>query len=160
MKVGPYLIGTLAAVLSFGAVPLFPQHGHGGGGHGMGPAMGEGRENGPTGSRSSMAQSGMKSPDEMLARNTKLSSRLQGLLPPGTNVQQAAKGFKNLGQFVAAAHVSHNLGISFDQLKAQMVGAGDSLGQAIRSLEPKVNAKDEAKRAQGEAKRDLQETGS
>jgi hypothetical protein len=37
-------------------------------------------------------------------------------------VYQAAYGFKNLGQFVAATNVSKNLGISFDRLKLQMTG--------------------------------------
>ena len=35
---------------------------------------------------------------------------------------QAAYGFKNLGQFVAATNVSRNLGLSFEQLKIQMTG--------------------------------------
>jgi hypothetical protein len=37
-------------------------------------------------------------------------------------VAQAAYGFKNLGQFVAATNVSRNLGIPFEQLKLQMTG--------------------------------------
>jgi hypothetical protein len=153
-----FMLGTLVTFVSFGLVPLFAQHGHGGGGHGMGPAMGGGHEMGPTGSRSS--QRGGKSPGELLAQNSKLSSKLQGLLPPGTNVRQAAAGFKNLGQFVAAVHVSHNLGIPFNQLKAEMVGSGERLGKAIHNLKPDVNSKDEGKRAQGEAKRDVEEGGS
>jgi hypothetical protein len=35
---------------------------------------------------------------------------------------QAAYGFKNLGQFVAATNVSRNLGVSFEQLKVLMTG--------------------------------------
>jgi hypothetical protein len=38
----------------------------------------------------------------ILAKNTALDARLQALLPAGTNLQTAATGFKNLGQFVAA----------------------------------------------------------
>jgi hypothetical protein len=57
--------------------------------------------------------SGKKTVGDLLTQNTKLSSNLQGLLPAGTNLQDAAKGFDNLGQFVAATHVSHNLGIPF-----------------------------------------------
>jgi hypothetical protein len=37
-------------------------------------------------------------------------------------VYQAAYGFKNLGQFVAATNVSRNLGVSFEKLKIQMTG--------------------------------------
>jgi hypothetical protein len=41
-----------------------------------------------------------------------------------------AQGFKNLGQLVAAVHVSHNFYIPFDQLKAKMIGPPtESLGK-------------------------------
>ncbi len=100
-----------------------------------------------------------KSPAELLSQNTKLSSKLQSLLPAGTNLQQAASGFKNLGQFVAAVHVSHNLGIPFDQLKAQMIGPpAESLGKAIHTLRPEANAKAQAKKAHEEARDDIHDS--
>jgi hypothetical protein len=55
------------------------------------------------------------------ALRSKLESRLKALGYSGT-AYQAAYGFKNLGQFVAATNVSRNLGVSFDQLKTQMTG--------------------------------------
>src|SRR5581483_2655329 len=55
------------------------------------------------------------------ALNSKLTTRLQAEGYKGS-VYQAAYGFKNLGQFVAATNVSKNLGIPFDQLKLQMTG--------------------------------------
>ena len=55
------------------------------------------------------------------ALRTKIQSRLTTLGYTGT-AYQAAYGFKNLGQFVAATNVSRNLGISFDKLKLQMTG--------------------------------------
>jgi hypothetical protein len=62
---------------------------------------------------------------EKLAKNSalrsKLESRLTALGYTGT-AYQAAYGFKNLGQFLAATNVSRNLGISFEQLKIQMTG--------------------------------------
>jgi len=62
---------------------------------------------------------------QKLTKNTALSSkvatRLQGTGYTGS-VYQAAYGFKNLGQFVAATNVSKNLGVSFEQLKLQMTG--------------------------------------
>jgi hypothetical protein len=62
---------------------------------------------------------------EKLARNSalrsKVETRLSTLGYDGT-VYQAAYGFKNLGQFVAATNVSQNLGIPFEQLKIQMTG--------------------------------------
>ena len=62
---------------------------------------------------------------EKLARNTnlrtKLEARLQATGYEGS-VYQAAYGFKNQGQFIAATNVSRNTGVSFDQLKLQMTG--------------------------------------
>jgi hypothetical protein len=55
------------------------------------------------------------------ALQSKLTTNLAALGYKGT-VFQAAYGFKNLGQFVAATNVSKNLGIPFDQLKVQMTG--------------------------------------
>jgi hypothetical protein len=60
-----------------------------------------------------------------LVKNSALRSKLElRLAAAGYNgtVYQAAWGFKNMGQFVAASNVSRNLGISFEQLKIQMTG--------------------------------------
>jgi hypothetical protein len=93
-----------------------------------------------------------------LDRNPQLSSRLKPLLPPRTTLTDAAAGFKNQGQFIAALHVSKNLGIPFNQIKAKMTGEkGMSLKDAIRELRPemeKKEAKAEVKRAEGQAKLD------
>ena len=64
-------------------------------------------------------------------------------------------GFKNEGQFIAALHVAQNLassGITFDMLKAKMIGQPGQpnqpgqppmkLGQAIQALDPKLSAKE------------------
>ena len=112
-------------------------------------------------SKASSPMGGMKSPAEMVTHNTKLAQQLQSLLPPGTDLQQAASGFKNLGQFVAAVHVAHNLGIPFDELKAKMLGPpSESLGKAIHDLKPDVPAKAEAKKAKKQAKDDVNESQS
>jgi hypothetical protein len=88
--------------------------------------------------------------------NPKLSAKLQSLLPSGQSLSQAAAGFKNEGQFIAALHASHNLVIPFDQLKSKMTGTHSmSLGAAIKSLRPNMSpeqSKDEVKRAEREAK--------
>ena len=55
------------------------------------------------------------------ALRSKLETRLTSLGYTGT-AYQAAYGFKNLGQFVAATNVSQNLGLSFEKLKVQMTG--------------------------------------
>ncbi len=86
-----------------------------------------------------------------------LASNLQGLLPNGTNMDTASSGFKNMGQFVAAVHVSNNLDIPFDQLKTKMVTDRMPLGEAIRSLKPDMSksaASTEARKAEGQAKKD------
>jgi hypothetical protein len=84
-----------------------------------------------------------------LPRNPRLVERLRILLnlPPGTDMNAVAAGFRNQGQFVAAVHVSNNLGITFSELKTLMVTDGLSLGQAIQKLRPGVNAENEVRRA-------------
>ena len=138
--------------------------GRGVGGSGSGGGSGsrrssEGRNDNSMGMGRSGSSLGKQSPTNILSKSPQLSSRLQSLLPAGTNLTTAASGFKNLGQFVAAVHVSHNLGISFNDLKAKMIG-GDNLGEAIHSLDPNVNAKHEAKKANKQSKNDLNEEAS
>jgi hypothetical protein len=169
MKYSGLFVMALAVALSLGASPAFGQHGGGHGpgagiGPGAGPGMDQGRGRGPN-SPSKIGDNGQtpretsKSPEQLLAQNTKLSESLAKLLPPGTNLENAAQGFKNLGQFVAAVHVSHNLDIPFSDLKSKMI-SGDSLGQAIRDLKPGVNAKDEAKKANRQAKETVRDASS
>src|SRR5215475_15952413 len=156
------------------AASVFAQHGHGGGrsssmhGGGRSSSMHGGdhsssahnKADADHGSGRDANHSGDKSISQKLAANPKLDSKLQSLLPPGTNLQTAASGFKNLGQFVAAVHVSHNLGIPFDQLKAKMVGPpSESLGKAIQALKPDANSKAETKKATGQAKQDMNDSG-
>jgi hypothetical protein len=75
-----------------------------------------------------------------LAGNSALSARIQPLLPAGFTVATASAGFRNQGQFIAALHVSRNLGIPFDQLKAELTERHpDSLGQAVHDLRPDLN---------------------
>src|SRR5579864_242069 len=157
------LILTIALSLALLGIPLYAQHGHGGGGGAaatgeMGHSMDHPTANSNSGSNASDKGSGSKesSISDRLEDNAKLSGKLQGLLPQGTNLQQAAQGFKNLGQFVAAVHVSHNLGIPFDQLKAKMIGPpSESLGKAIHALKPAANSKDESSKAEKQAKQDM-----
>jgi len=83
------------------------------------------------------------------------------MLPAGTDIQTAASGFKTLGQFVAAVHVSKNLNIPWDQLRGAMVTNHKSLGDAIHELKPELSttaAKTEAKKAEDEAKDETKKT--
>lgn len=168
MKHIKVLLTVVTMSFSFGVLTALAQHGHAGGlggGRGMEPPGGgvgapaePGHVNG--GHETLPTMGGSKTPDQLLSQNTQLSSRLQSLLPAGTSAQAAASGFKNLGQFVAAVHIAHNLGIPFSQLKADMVGSGMSLGKAIHTLRPDVNAKKEVKLAKKQAKEDLKQSGS
>ena len=90
-------------------------------------------------------------------RNKALVTRLQGMLPAGLSVENAAAGFKSQGQFIAAVHVSNNLGIPFGDLKTQMLSDGGSLGKAIHTLKPDADSHAEAKHATEQANDDLQD---
>jgi hypothetical protein len=89
---------------------------------------------------------------QKLKQNTNLAAKVATRLPQGTDVIGAAAGFNNLGQFVAAANVSHNLQISFSELKAKMM-TGMSLGQAIQAVRPLTASPTvEAQRAEYDAR--------
>ncbi|SRR5258708_589602 len=158
-----------AAAIALLALPAYAQHGHGGGAagggmHGSSNASMHGSSNasmhGNSADTRTGAGKGSSSVSERLTDNTKLAGKLQSLLPAGTNLQTASQGFKNLGQFVAAVHVSHNLGIPFDQLKAKMVGPPqENLGQAIHALKPAANSKEETKKGEKQAKQDMDDSG-
>jgi hypothetical protein len=104
--------------------------------------------------------------NERMQNDASFRSRIQSLLPPGTDIKTAENGFKNHGQFIAALHVCKNLNIPFDQLKAKMTGVtatsstvqtsstAVSLGKAIHALRPAISAtkaNEEAKRAEKQA---------
>jgi len=98
---------------------------------------------------------------QLLAKNTKLRDKLLTRLPAGTNIDLAAAGFRNLGQFVAAVNVSNNLGLSFDALKARMTGPNPvSLGQAIQQVKglDATTATTTAQTALTQADREIQST--
>jgi hypothetical protein len=155
--------GLILAVLLYSASAFAKQHGHGMGG-GTGTAH-HGKASG-----SSAKPDDHKTVSDILAKNSKLSSKLQTLT--GMPAQQACFGFKNLGQCVAAAHVSKNLDISFACLKADMTGQAPSqgsscpagtgsksmsLGKAIQTLSPGANHKLEARKAKTQADQDMKD---
>ncbi len=151
--------------IALAALPLYAQRGHGGGMGGGGfhgshdSASTRSHGDSSTTNTHDTSSSGPKTASQQLANNTHLAGKLQGLLPAGTNLQQASQGFKNLGQFVAAVHVSHNLGIPFDQLRAKMTGSShESLGKAIQELKPDADSKTESKKANKQAKDDMKES--
>jgi len=189
------MLTAALAMLFLGSAPLFAQKPHGGGAGGgnsgaTGAAMhgasgehgnGGGSANGNASTKSATASS----PTTVLANNTKLDTHLtsllqsKGLLPKGTDLKDACAGFKNLGQCVAAIHVSHNLNIPFACLSADMTGTAPaagvkcptgtgtsptgtgtskmSLGKSIQTLSPNSTAKTEAKTATKQAADDINE---
>lgn len=103
--------------------------------------------------------------NDRLQTHPELASRIAKLLG-GTDLMTAETGFKNSGQFIAALHVSKNLNIPFDQLKAKVTGIAVqangqttnsspmSLGKAIHELRPDMTAgqaNDAAKDAEKQA---------
>jgi len=174
----------MLAASSFSAGLALAQHPHGGPGGGggaggsHGPAMSNGADNGNGGGSAKSASA--SSPTTLLTNNSKLDSNLtsklqsKGLLPAGTDLKTACSGFKNLGQCIAAIHVSHNHDIAFACLKADMTGtavptgtscpAGTgasksrmSLGKSIQALSPTTDSKEAAKTAEQQSGADIKD---
>ena len=117
---------------------------------------------------------------EQLAANKdqskKLASELQAILPPRTKLEDACTSFKELGDCVAALHVSHNLKVKFNCLKWDVTavqpatgyasctapenGKALSLSKAIHTLKPDADAKTEAKTAEKRAREDIKDATS
>jgi len=160
------LFSISLAITALVSSPLWGQHGGGGGGLGIGRVAGgatgaagggvtgaaSGTLNGAA-SETSSARVGSRGPGSGLAEsiggaasitdNAALATRVQTLLPNDETVSNAAAGFEDQGQFIAAAHAAHNLNIPFDQLKAHMTGSSQqSLGKAIQKLRPDLDGKD------------------
>ena len=169
MKHTKISILALAVLLNSGLA--LAQHGHGVSGN-----MGAADHKSMKGSSNNASRH--ETVSDLLSKNSKLSNKLQTLT--GMSAQKACSGFKNLGQCVAAAHVSKNLGVSFACLKSDMTGTAPSsgsncpagagtktagtttmsLGKSIQSLSPTANSKSEAKKAQQQADQDLKDSAS
>jgi hypothetical protein len=163
-------IAALGIAVALYCSPAFAQHGHSGSsmGHTGGNAGGNGHvmSTSAHGNANSSGPHGMTM-DQQLSKNTKLAGKIKTLT--GLEAQTACDGFKNLGQCVAAAHVSQNLKISFDCLKSDMTGTAPtgttcpagtgtskmSLGKSIQTLSPNADSKSESKKGQQEADQDL-----
>jgi hypothetical protein len=161
-------IFVLAFAVALYCAPAVAQHGHMGGGMGHNSAM---SHNSSANSGPSAAQG--KTMDQILTKNTQLASKIKTLT--GMSAQQACSGFKNLGQCVAAAHVSKNLGINFACMKSAMTGTAApsgtscgastntssksmSLGKAIQTLSPTANSRTEARKGTKQAQQDLNQS--
>jgi hypothetical protein len=176
-------IAVLSVGLWLAVVPASPQGRGQGAGPGGAPGLSgvHGPMGAPSGSHGPSHETGAqgpKSPAELLGQNTQLSKNLAAFFPAGTNLTAQASGFRNLGQFVAAVHVSHNLGIPFDQLKCTELGttkatslgmtcptsvtnaSGMSLGKAIRTIQPNADANQALQEANRQSRKDMQSSKS
>ncbi len=102
--------------------------------------------------------------------------RAQGILPAKSNATDACAPFTALNECLVALHASHNLGLEFNCLRANMTGVhsnvdlssckgsiGDkaqSLNKAIHEMNPNVDAKGATKNAEQQAKDDLRDLGA
>jgi hypothetical protein len=125
--------------------------------HGKRAAHGKNRTHGKHKSRGDKTSTkGRHSVADQLAAHPKLAERLAPLIDKTpADMPTAVAGFKNFGQFVAAAHVSNNLGIPFDALKAEITKDGGSLGKGIQALSPEANVDAEIVKANKQAQNDL-----
>jgi hypothetical protein len=83
------------------------------------------------------------------------SIRLAALVPAGMSAEEACAGFKSLRECATALHAAHNLNVPFADLKSKLTGGG-RLTAAIHELKPEANAKEEARKAEGQARNDLE----
>jgi hypothetical protein len=121
------------------------------------------------------------SPDSNGSRSDvekKLTPKLQAqrVLPANSNATDACAPFTALNECLAALHVSYNLGLEFNCLRANMTGVHtnvdlsgckgsiadkpQSLNKAIHELNPDADAKRAAKDAEQQAKDDLKDLGA
>ena len=150
---------TLSLLMYVTSVTAFAQ----GRGNGRGPSVhsaarqGHGPQTRQSKTQPKSGQaSGKTTFSQRIEQNPDLSARLTKMLPAGTDMQTAASGFKNQGQFIAALHVSKNLNIPFEDLKLRMTGSdAKSLGSAIQELRPSLpesEVEKESEKAEKQAK--------
>jgi hypothetical protein len=77
---------------------------------------------------------------KIVEQDRHLRSKIEPLLPSGADPVEAAGGFKKLEEFVASANIAKNLELSFDKLKAEVVGPAEGkLDKALRTLKPDLS---------------------
>ena len=160
------------------------QHGHAGGmGSGMGNSMGHGSMNASDHGSSSSASNGSaptssQKISDVLSKNPAIGDKIMALTGDSKGAADACSGFKNIGQCIAAAHVSKNVsGLNFYCMRLAMTGTalpansnitcnlpanfkpGVSLGKAIQTFDPQADTKTETNKAATETQKDLKASG-
>ena len=127
------------------------------------------------------AKKDSKSPAEALGSRSDVERKLtpnlqaQGVLAANATVTDACASFTALDGCLAALHASHNLGVDFNCLRADVTGVhtsadvsgckvadgekSQSLNKAIHQLKPDANARQASKNAEQQAKDDLKAVG-
>jgi hypothetical protein len=166
------IVGAAAATCLAGAPALAnPQHGHAaapqphatGAKSGMPPAASHKTTTTTTTARPGASHTSTRVMNPIAAKiaaKPQLNARITAMLPPHLSLDRASRGFKNQGQFIAALHVSKNLGIPFKDLKNDMTKRNMSLGQSIQDLKKSAPATTEARRGEVEAHEDLKAVAS
>jgi hypothetical protein len=90
-----------------------------------------------------------------ISAKPQLNTKVTAMLPKNMTLDRASEGFKNQGQFIAALHVSKNVGVSFKDLKNDMTKKNMSLGQSIQDLKKSAASKTEANMSLGQSIQDL-----
>ena len=85
----------------------------------------------------------------------RLHARLKPVLNRGARMAVASEGFRSAEEFAAVAHAARNTNVPFMVLKHRVVHEGQTLEQALRDVNPEVDAKAEVARARAAAKSDL-----
>lgn len=83
-------------------------------------------------SKDKSANRGNETPDDRWSDQQR--ARYAPVLPAGMTLEQAAAGFPNHGQAVAALNAARQHNVSFVRLKQLMVNERLSLGEALRRL--------------------------
>src|SRR5215469_6987176 len=116
---------------------------------------------------------------DVLSKNPVIGQKIVDLTGDSHGAADACQGFKNIGQCIAAAHVSKNIsGLNFYCMRLAMTGTalppnsnincklpstfkpGVSLGKAIQTFDPQADTKAETKKATTESHQDLKNSGA
>lgn len=177
-------LAALSLAVFLYATAAMAQHGNAGGMHGgMGNSMGHSSMNASDHGNSSSTSKGSaptssQKISDVLSKNPAIGDKIVTLTGDKNGAADACTGFKNIGQCIAAAHVSKNIsGLNFYCMRLAMTGtalppnsniscklptnfkSGVSLGKAIQAFDPQVDTKTETKKATTETEQDLKASG-
>jgi hypothetical protein len=147
---------VLLACLTLKPAYAATEHAHGPKATGKPPTTGKPTSGATTGPTSTSPSIQLNPIAAKISSKPQLGARITAMLPKGMTLNQASMGFKNQGQFIAALHVSQNLGCDcFKQLQTDMTKKHMSLGQAIQDVKKTANSGVEVRKAETEANDDV-----